>query len=176
MMSKSDVKAKIEALREAIQRHDYLYYVKDRPEISDAEYDRLFKELQTLEAQYPDLVSPDSPTQRVGAPPLDELTKVAHERPMLSLDSISDRADVVAFDKRVRRELDLERVEYTVEPKFDGLSIELVYEHVAELARGVLAVDDLRRVVQLRRVGHGEYRAGARAHPHRLRAAPAARR
>lgn len=129
MMSKADVSAKIEALREQIRHHDYLYYVKDRPEISDAEYDRLFKELQALEAQHPNLVTPDSPTQRVGAPPLDELTKVAHERPMLSLDSITDLADVQAFDKRVKRELGVEQVEYTAEPKFDGLSIELAYEH-----------------------------------------------
>jgi len=127
---------RIEALRKEIRRHDYLYYAKDRPEISDLAYDRLFRELVELEAAYPDLITPDSPTQRVGAPPLDELAKVPHERPMLSLDSITDRADVLAFDKRVRRELtkalgqDMETaaVQYTVEPKYDGLSVELVYE------------------------------------------------
>jgi len=123
-----EVRHRIDALRQAIRRHDYLYYVKDRPEISDAEYDRLFKELCDLEAAYPDLVTTDSPTQRIGAPPLEELGKVPHERPMRSLDSITDLDEVLAFDKRVRRELGVEAVEYTAEPKFDGLSVELVYE------------------------------------------------
>lgn len=127
---------RIQELREEIRRHDYLYYVKDRPEISDLAYDGLFRELVELEAAHPDLVTPDSPTQRVGAPPLEELAKVRHERPMLSLDSIADREEVRNFDKRVRRELgkelgrDLEgeTIHYTVEPKYDGLSVELVYE------------------------------------------------
>lgn len=127
---------RIETLRKEVRHHDHLYYVKDRPEISDLAYDRLFRELMDLEAAHPDLITPDSPTQRVGAPPLDELTKVAHERAMLSLDSITDREEVLAFDKRVRRELakeldremDSETIHYTVEPKYDGLSVELVYE------------------------------------------------
>ncbi|GKS58377.1 DNA ligase [Nitrospira sp.] len=126
--SSDDPQARIDALRDVIRGHDYLYYVKDHPQISDAEYDRLFRELQEIEAAHPELVTPDSPTQRVGAPPLDELTKVAHERPMLSLDSLTDTEDVLAFDKRMKRELGCDCVEYTVEPKFDGLSIELVYD------------------------------------------------
>ncbi len=129
LMATSDILSRIAALRQAIQRHDYLYYVKDRPEISDAEYDRLFRELAELEQANPDLITPDSPTQRVGAPPLDELIKVSHEQPMLSLDSIIDSADVMAFDHRMKRELDVSSVEYTAEPKFDGLSVELVYDH-----------------------------------------------
>ncbi len=128
-MNRRAAQTRIDTLRTAIRRHDYLYYVKDAPEISDSEYDRLFRELSDLEAAYPDLVTSDSPTQRVGAPPLDELTKVPHERPMLSLDSILDREDVLAFDKRMQKELGESRVGYTVEPKFDGLSVELVYEH-----------------------------------------------
>lgn len=128
-MTTPDIASHIAALRDAIRRHDYLYYVQDRPEISDAEYDRLFRELVDLELANPDLVTPDSPTQRVGAPPLDELTKVLHEQPMLSLDSVLDRAEVLAFDQRMKRELDTPSVEYTVEPKFDGLSVELVYDH-----------------------------------------------
>jgi DNA ligase (NAD+) len=128
-MTRRDAQTRIDALRKEIRRHDYLYYVKDRPEISDAEYDRLFRELSDLEAAHPDLVTPDSPTQRIGAPPLDELKKVAHERPMLSLDSILDREDVLAFDKRMQKELGETRIGYTAEPKFDGLSVELVYEH-----------------------------------------------
>ncbi|MEK6618557.1 MAG: NAD-dependent DNA ligase LigA, partial [Nitrospirota bacterium] len=128
-MTRAEAKNRIEALRKEIRRHDYLYYVKDRPEISDAEYDRLFRELSDLEAAYPELVTPDSPTQRVGAQPLDALTKVQHERPMLSLDSVADPEEVRAFDKRMHRELGVEAIQYTVEPKYDGLSVELIYEH-----------------------------------------------
>jgi DNA ligase (NAD+) len=127
-MNKRDAQARIDSLRAVIRRHDFLYYVRDRPEISDAEYDRLFRELSDLEAAHPDLVTPDSPTQRVGAPPLDELKKISHERPMLSLDSILDRDDVLSFGKRMQKELGESRIGYTVEPKFDGLSVELVYE------------------------------------------------
>lgn len=116
-------------LKEQIRHHDYLYYVKDSPEISDGEYDRLFRELVELERAYPELVTPDSPTQRVGAPPLEELGKVQHERPMLSLDSLVAPDEVRAFDQRMKRELGTDHIEYTVEPKFDGLSVELVYDH-----------------------------------------------
>lgn len=127
MTAPSDIRTKIESLRNEIRRHDYLYYVKDRPVISDKEYDRLFRELQELEATCPELVTPDSPTQRVGGQPQAELHKVSHERPMLSLDSIVAIDEVYAFDRKVKRELGLEQVDYTAEPKFDGLSIELVY-------------------------------------------------
>ena len=119
---------RIADLRRHIRHHDHLYYTKDRPEISDAEYDRLFRELVELETAHPDLVTGDSPTQRVGAPPLDELTKVSHEKPMLSLDSITDQDDVRAFDTRMKRELETDQIVYTAEPKFDGLSVELVYD------------------------------------------------
>ena len=126
--TRTEAEQRLELLRRDISRHDYLYYVKDRPEISDAEYDRLFRELTELETAHPDLVTPDSPTQRVGAPPLDELKKSQHVRPMLSLDSVANTEEVVSFDARMRRELGVASVQYTVEPKFDGLSIELVYE------------------------------------------------
>jgi|CXWL01.1.fsa_nt_gi DNA ligase (NAD+) len=119
-------------LRAELQQHDYLYYVKDQPVISDAAYDALFRELVELETRYPDLIAQDSPTQRVGATPLDGLAKVPHEKPMLSLDSLMTAEEVRVFDQRVRRELGdavgLFGVEYTAEPKYDGLSIELVYE------------------------------------------------
>jgi DNA ligase (NAD+) len=128
-MAYSDDIAKLTALRNEIRRHDNLYYVKDKPEISDTEYDRLFRDLIDLERRYPDLVTPDSPTQRVGAPPLEELIKVPHERPMLSLDSIVDQSEVQAFDQRMKRELETSSVEYSAEPKFDGLSVELLYDH-----------------------------------------------
>ncbi|HEX7092679.1 MAG TPA: NAD-dependent DNA ligase LigA [Nitrospiraceae bacterium] len=128
-MAHGVILARLIALRDEIRRHDYLYYVKDRPEISDSQYDRLFRELVELEQVHPELVTPDSPSQRVGAPPLQELVKVPHEQPMLSLDSIVDQSEVQAFDQRMRRTLETPSVEYSAEPKFDGLSVELMYDH-----------------------------------------------
>ena len=128
-MTHSQAERRIAVLRRDVRHHDHLYYGKDRPEISDAEYDRLFRELVELETAFPDLVTHDSPTQRVGAPPIDELAKVPHEKPMLSLDSMTDRNEVHAFDARMKRELETDHVVYTVEPKFDGLSVDLVYGH-----------------------------------------------
>lgn len=127
-MAHADILARLIALRNEIRRHDYLYYVKDRPEVSDSHYDRLFRELVELEQAHPELVTPDSPSQRVGAPPLQELLKVPHEQPMLSLDSIVDASEVLAFDQRMKRELEALSVEYSAEPKFDGLSVELMYD------------------------------------------------
>ena len=127
-MTTTDVQARLVALRDEIRRHDYLYYVKARPEVSDSVYDRLFRELSELERAHPELVTPDSPTQRVGAPALDSLKKVRHEQAMLSLDSLVNLTDVMAFDQRMKRELGVPAVEYTAEPKFEGLSVELLYE------------------------------------------------
>ncbi|HYM89106.1 MAG TPA: NAD-dependent DNA ligase LigA [Nitrospiraceae bacterium] len=128
-MAHADILARLIALRAEIRRHDYLYYSKDRPEISDSQYDRLFRELVELEQAHPELVTPDSPSQRVGAPPLQELAKVPHEQPMLSLDSIVEQSEVQAFDQRMKRALETPSVEYSAEPKFDGLSVELMYDH-----------------------------------------------
>lgn len=128
-MAHSDILVRLNALRDEIRHHDYRYYVKDHPEISDSQYDRLFRELVELEQAHPDLVTPDSPSQRVGAPPLQELVKVPHEQPMLSLDSIVEQSEVLVFDQRMKRELETTSVEYSVEPKFDGLSVELIYDH-----------------------------------------------
>lgn len=122
------------ALRREIERHNRLYYVKDRPEITDAEFDRLFQELQQIEARHPELVTPHSPTQRVGGAPLKELRAVHHDVPMLSIRTETDTAEsgAVNYDARMRRELHLETgaplVEYAVELKFDGLAISLRYE------------------------------------------------
>jgi len=117
------------ALRDEIRRHDQLYYVLDAPELPDAEYDRLFRELQALEAEYPNLVMPESPTQRVGGEPLPEFSQVEHRVPMLSLDNAFSADDVVAFDKRMRERLESDdEVSYAVEPKLDGLAISLSYE------------------------------------------------
>ncbi len=119
---------RIEALREQIRRADYLYYVLDTPAISDAAYDRLYKQLRDLEAEHPDLVTPDSPTQRVAGQPRPGFTEVEHTADMLSLDSDDDEDAVHRFATRVANGLDRDAVTYVVEPKLDGLSVELVYE------------------------------------------------
>jgi DNA ligase (NAD+) len=116
-----------EELRAAIRRHDYLYYVLDRPAISDAQYDRLFADLVRLETAHPELVTPDSPTQRVAGAPLPAFPAVAHVAPMLSLESVTDADAVRRFDERVRAGVRGQAVRYVLEPKFDGLSLEVVY-------------------------------------------------
>ncbi len=123
-------KARIQSLRAEIARHDHRYYVLDDPEVPDAEYDRLMRELRALEAEHPTLVSPDSPTQRVGGTALREFGEVVHGVPMLSLDNAFSEEDVTGFDRRVRERLELpdgEQVEYNCEPKLDGLAISLTY-------------------------------------------------
>jgi len=121
---------KIDDLRKALHRHNYRYYVLDDPEISDAEYDRMMKALQLLEEDHPQLASPDSPTARVGSPPLEKFETVAHTIPMLSLDNGFNDEDILEFDKRVRRNLDTrDEILYTAEPKMDGVAVELIYEN-----------------------------------------------
>jgi DNA ligase (NAD+) len=118
---------RIKTLRQAIERHNRLYYVEDAPEVTDAEYDALFGELQALEAQHPELRTPDSPTQRVGGAPLPQFDEVRHRTPMLSIGNAFDEEEVRAFDKRVRQAVGADTVEYAAEPKFDGLAVSLVY-------------------------------------------------
>ena len=120
---------RIHALREQINHHNYCYYVLDSPEIPDAEYDRLMRELETLEHKYPETVTPDSPTQRVGSAPLKEFAEVRHTIPMLSLNNAFEEQELIDFDRRVREGLDVDSVEYSAEPKLDGLAISLVYEN-----------------------------------------------
>lgn len=128
-MTKSYPTGRIEYLREEINRHNYLYYILDSPEISDAEYDRLMRELEGLEKQFPDLVTPDSPTQRVGAAPLEEFGTLKHTIPMISLQNAFTEEEAVEFDAKVKRFLHTaDDIEYVAEPKIDGLAIELVYE------------------------------------------------
>ncbi len=115
------------ALRKDIEHHNHRYYVLDDPEIDDAGYDRLFRELVDLEQAHPELAAPDSPTQRVGAAPLPEFAEVRHRVPMLSLGNAFEEDEVRAFDKRVRETLGVDSVEYAAEPKFDGLAISLAY-------------------------------------------------
>jgi DNA ligase (NAD+) len=128
------------ALRKEIDRHSRLYYVEDDPEITDAEYDRLFKALEALEADHPELRTPDSPTQRVGGAPLEQFAEVRHRTPMLSINNAFDEEDVRGFDERVRKALGVESVDYTGEPKFDGLAISLVYRD-GRLAQGATRGD-----------------------------------
>ena len=120
---------RIDELRATIEHHDYRYHVLDDPEISDAEYDRLMIELRALEAQHPELVTPDSPTQRVGAAPLSGFAEVVHRVPMLSLENAFSEEEVRAFDRRVRERLDAAAgaLDYAAEPKLDGLAISITY-------------------------------------------------
>lgn len=124
------VQQQLDTLREQLRYHNYRYYVLDDPEVPDAEYDRLFRELQALEVQHPELVTPDSPTQRVGAIPLSEFGEIHHTIPMLSLGNVFSDEELLAFDKRIHERLKSEaEMEYVAEPKLDGLAISLMYEN-----------------------------------------------
>ncbi len=123
-----EAKKEIDLLREAIEHHNYLYYIEDNPRISDYTYDRLFNRLQELEEAFPQFRSSTSPTCKVGAPPVDELKKVEHTAPMLSLNSALDEGEVRDFITFVKRNTGMKDILYVVEPKLDGLSVEVVYE------------------------------------------------
>lgn len=119
----------LQALREQILTLDYEYYVLDAPSVPDSEYDRLFRQLQQLESDHPELITPDSPTQRVGGTALKAFDSVTHRQAMLSLNNAFEDEELLAFDKRARETLGVDSIEYAVEPKFDGLAITLTYEH-----------------------------------------------
>ncbi len=128
-MTQPSPAARAEDLRRQLEHHNYRYYVLDDPEVSDAEYDRMLNELKQIEADNPDLITPDSPTQRVGATPVSELQEVAHTTPMLSLDNAFTEEDLIAFDRRVRERLETaQQIEYVAEPKLDGLAVSFRYE------------------------------------------------
>lgn len=132
---------KVEKLRTEIDEHNYRYYVLDAPIIPDADYDLLIRELQALEGQYPDLITPDSPTQRVGAAPATTFPPVTHKLPMLSLDNAFTIEELEAFDKRVHDRLKMNAaIEYCCEPKMDGLAVSLLYER-GQLVRGATRGD-----------------------------------
>jgi len=134
-----EIKKRVEQLREEIEYHNYRYYVLASPVITDEEYDRLMRELIELERQYPELVTPDSPTQRVGDKVLDEFRSVSHSEPMLSLDNTYSEEEIREFDERIRRLLNLEQVVYVAELKIDGVSVSLRYVNgrfVQGLSRG----------------------------------------
>ncbi len=127
MGAPQQLRERAERLRQELERHNHRYHVLDDPEISDAEYDRLFRELVQIEQKHEDLRRDDSPTQRVGAAPLDEFAQVRHRVPMLSLANAFEEGEVLAFDRRAREGLGIDGVEYAAEPKFDGLAVSLSY-------------------------------------------------
>ena len=127
-MERQEAERQIEQLRQQLQYHNYRYHVLDDPQITDAEYDQLMRRLQELEAAFPELIRPDSPTQRVGATPLEAFGTVLHSLPMLSLENAFSAEEVRDFDARIRRQLgQSDRIDYVAEPKIDGLAVELVY-------------------------------------------------
>ncbi len=126
---RSNIKSKINELRAIIDEYDYQYYALDAPSVSDNEYDGVYRQLSALEAAHPELIMPDSPTQRVGGNAIKAFDSITHRMPMLSLNNAFEEAELVAFDKRMRETLGVETVEYAVEPKFDGLAITLTYEN-----------------------------------------------
>ena len=131
-MSRGSLEGKMEQLREKIRHHEYLYYGLDAPELSDADFDALMRELKALEAEHPELVTPDSPTQRVGGKPKEGFAKVAHSRPMLSLDNVTSEEELRDWDRRVRTLAgegthNESKISYVCEYKLDGLSMALHY-------------------------------------------------
>ncbi len=127
--NKENIKDKIQKLIEKISTFDYQYYVLDNPSISDFEYDKIFRSLVDLENENPELIRPDSPTQRVGGKAIDAFESVIHRQAMLSLNNAFDEDELIAFDKRIKDDIGIDEVEYAVEPKFDGLAITLTYEN-----------------------------------------------
>lgn len=140
MMIPETVKRRCNELRKEIEQHNYRYYVLDDPSVPDVDYDQLMNELITLEAQYPELITHESPTQRVGAKPLAEFPEVNHIVPMLSLANAFDEDDMKAFDKRIRDKLEVDTIEYVAETKLDGLAVNLLYED-GKLALGATRGD-----------------------------------
>ncbi|MBD3654007.1 NAD-dependent DNA ligase LigA [Kangiella sp.] len=125
--NKSDIEKRVAELRATLDNYNYQYYVLDNPTVPDAEYDRLLRELQQLESEHPELVSADSPTQRVGGEHSKKFGDIRHELPMLSINNAMSTEEVVDFDRRLKKTLNIESVEYVCEPKFDGLAISLLY-------------------------------------------------
>ncbi len=128
-MASQDAAKRIEELRRQIEYHNYRYYVLDEPEISDREFDQLMAELKRLEGEHPELVTPDSPTQKVGGQPIDRFRTVTHRVPMLSMDNTYEEGELREFDARVRRQLGRQSYEYVVEPKIDGVAVSVTYRH-----------------------------------------------
>ncbi len=139
-MSSSAIEKKVESLREKIRHHEYRYYALDAPEITDAEFDALMNELKRLEAEHPQLITPDSPTQRVGGKPREGFVKAKHSSPMLSLDNAYSEEELRAWERRVHELSGRSDVEYMCELKLDGMSLALVYSG-GQLERGITRGD-----------------------------------
>src|ERR1700757_4352 len=140
MPAAKDVEKKIETLREKIRHHEYLYYVLDNPEISDQDFDRLMQQLKDLETENPSLITPDSPTQRVGGKPREGFVKVRHSSPMLSLDNTYSEEELRGWERRGPELSGRKDVDYVCELKLDGVSLALTYED-GKLVRGVTRGD-----------------------------------
>src|SRR6185369_5389628 len=155
--TEKDVQQRLDELREQVDHHLHRYHVLDEPEISDAEYDRLYDELKALEEEHPDLITPDSPTQRVGAPPSERFQKVQHLTPMGSLEKVTVDESLFKWAEDVRKRLDSdEPVAYVIEPKIDGLAVNLTYEDVSANLKTIKAIplrmlgDDAPAVAEVR--------------------------
>jgi NAD-dependent DNA ligase len=158
-MDRKEADKKIAHLREGILKHDRLYYDEAAPIISDREYDRLYKELVDLETQFPDLVTPDSPTQRVGGKPLEAFAQIQHYAPMLSLDNTYSEEEVANFYKRITRLLPDEKIPVVIEPKVDGVAVSLMYEkgrlkYAATRGDGFVGDDITQNIKTIRSVPH----------------------
>src|SRR5215471_7988217 len=141
--TQKDAQQRLDELRAKVEHHLYRYHVLDDPEIADAEYDRLFDELKALEEEHPDLITPDSPTQRVGAPPSERFQKVQHLTPMGSLEKVTDDESLLKWADDVRKRLGTdEPVAFVIEPKIDGLAVNLTYED-GVLVRGATRGDGI---------------------------------
>jgi DNA ligase (NAD+) len=158
-MDRTEAEKNIAQLREKIRKHDRLYYQDAAPIISDREYDRLYKELVDLETQFPGLLTPDSPTQRVGGKPLEAFTQITHRAPMLSLDNTYSEDEVANFYKRIKRLLPDEKIPVVIEPKVDGVAVSVMYEkgrlkYAATRGDGVVGDDITQNVKTIRSVPH----------------------
>src|SRR5437868_12945897 len=158
-MERKEAERKIRQLREEIRKHNRLYYEEAAPIISDHKYDRLYKELADLETQFPDLVTPDSPTQRVGGKPLAAFAQIQHLSPMLSLDNTYSEQEVANFYKRITRLLPDETIPVVIEPKVDGVAVSVMYEkgrlkYAATRGDGVVGDDITQNIKTIRSVPH----------------------
>src|SRR5438270_10931136 len=160
-MAKDEAQAakRLEQLRDEVRKHDRLYYEQATPIISDREYDRLYRELVDLEAQFPDLLTPDSPTQRVGGKPLEAFAQIQHRVPMLSLDNTYSEDEVANFYKRIKRLLPDEKIAVVIEPKVDGVAVSVMYEngrlkYAATRGDGLVGDDITQNIKTIRSVPH----------------------
>src|ERR1700751_5122574 len=158
-IDKGEGARKIAELREEIRKHNRLYYEQAAPIISDREYDRLYRELVDLEMQFPDLLTSDSPTQRVGGKPLETFAEIQHRAPMLSLDNTYSEAEVANFYKRITRLLPYEKIAVVIEPKVDGVAVSVMYEngrlkYAATRGDGLVGDEITQNVKTIRSVPH----------------------